>query len=89
MKIRAAAPLCLGLWAAAVSSLSSPALAVEGKWTPEQVLQHDAKWLRSLGLAIPPRRLWSPDGGGLLAAAVKIEGCSAGFISARGLLITN
>jgi hypothetical protein len=65
------------------------ALAVEGKWTPEQVLQHDAKWLRSLGLEIPPRQLWSPEGGGLLAATVKIEGCSAGFISGRGLLITN
>ncbi len=86
MKIRAALPLGLALWAAAAVS---PAAAVEGKWTPEQVLQHDAKWLRSLGLEIPPRQLWSPDGGGLLEAAVKIEGCSAGFISARGLLITN
>jgi hypothetical protein len=90
MKIRAAVPFVLGLWAvSAVSPISSVALAVEGKWTPEQVLQHDAKWLRSLGLEIPPRRLWSPQGGGLLAATVKIEGCSAGFISGRGLLITN
>ncbi len=83
MKIRAAVPLVLGLWAV------SAAFAVEGKWTPEQVLQHDAKWLRSLGLEIPPRQLWSPEGGGLLEAAVRIEGCSAGFISSRGLLITN
>ncbi len=31
---------------------------VEGKWTPEQVLDHDPAWLRSLGLELPPGRLW-------------------------------
>jgi len=73
----------LGLWAA------SGAFAVEGKWTPEQVLQHDPKWLRELGLEIPPGKLWGAEGAGLLEAAVRIEGCSAGFISRDGLLITN
>jgi hypothetical protein len=63
--------------------------AVEGKWTPEQVLDHDPAWLRSLGLELAPKELWRPDGGGLLAAAVRVGGCSAGFISAQGLLITN
>ncbi len=62
---------------------------MEGKWTPEQVLEHDAKWLRELGLEIPPEKLWSREGGGLLEAAVKIEGCSTGFVSAQGLMITN
>jgi len=62
---------------------------VEGKWTPEQVLQHDPKWLRELGLEIPPEKLWGKEGAGLLEAAVRIEGCSAGFISRDGLLITN
>lgn len=62
---------------------------MEGKWTPEQVLEHDAKWLRELGLEIPPEKLWSREGGGLLEAAVKIEGCSSGFISPQGLMITN
>lgn len=65
------------------------ALAVEGKWTPEQILEHDPKWLRSLGLEIPPERLWGRDGAGLLEAAVLINGCSAGFLSRDGLLITN
>ncbi len=83
MKIHAAVTFILGLWAAA------GAFAVEGKWTPEQVLQHDPKWLRGLGLEIPPGKLWSEAGAGLLEAAVKIEGCSAGFISPQGLLITN
>jgi hypothetical protein len=83
MKIQAAVTFVLGLCAAA------GAFAVEGKWTPEQVLEHDPKWLRELGLELPPQALWTQDGAGLLEAAVKIEGCSAGFISARGLLITN
>ena len=62
---------------------------MEGKWTPEQVLQHDPKWLRELGLEIPPQKLWTAEGAGLLDAAVKIEGCTAGFISSQGLMITN
>ena len=64
-------------------------LAVEGKWTPDQVLAHDPAWLRQLGLALPPGELWSPAGAGLLAAAVRITGCSAGFVSPSGLLLTN
>jgi hypothetical protein len=63
--------------------------AAEGKWTPDQMLALDPAWLRQLGLELPPGQLWSRDGGGLLAAAVRIPGCSAGFISASGLLITN
>ncbi|HVT17062.1 MAG TPA: S46 family peptidase [Thermoanaerobaculia bacterium] len=65
------------------------AFAVEGKWTPEQLLEHDPRWLRALGLEVAPATLWRPDGDGLLAAAVRIDGCSAGFISERGLLLTN
>jgi hypothetical protein len=84
MRIRAAAVFTLGLWAACAG-----AFAVEGKWTPEQVLQHDPKWLRELGLEIPPQKLWTAEGAGLLDAAVKIEGCTAGFISPQGLMITN
>jgi hypothetical protein len=84
MKLHAAALFILGLWA-----LCAGAFAVEGKWTPEQVLEHDPKWLRELGLEIPPGTLWTKEGAGLLDAAVKLDGCSAGFISAQGLLITN
>ncbi len=68
---------------------AAPAFAVEGKWTPEQVLELDAAWLRELGLEIPPARLWGADGAGLLAAAVRISGCTAGFVSPDGLMITN
>ncbi len=65
------------------------AWAVEGKWTPEQTLQHDPMWLAKLGLELPPTELWNDQGSGLLDAAVRIGGCSAGFVSADGLLITN
>lgn len=66
------------------------ALAVEGKWTPQQILELDPKWLRELGLEIPPGELWSREGAGLLSAAVRVgTGCSGGFLSPDGLVITN
>lgn len=83
--------LALG-WLVVFGAIGGVAGAVEGKWTPEQVLDHDPAWqrsLRALGLELPPERLWERGGGGLLAAAVRVGGCSASFISAAGLLITN
>jgi hypothetical protein len=68
---------------------SAAASGIEGKWTPEQVLDHDPAWLRSLGLEVAPERLWRREGGGLLEAAVRLGGCSASFISEQGLMITN
>src|SRR5436305_2036798 len=66
------------------------AFTLEGKWTPQQVLQLDAAWLKKQGLELPPSRLWDPKRGtGLLAATVNVGGCSGGFISAEGLFITN
>jgi hypothetical protein len=63
---------------------------VEGKWTPQQILEIDPQELQKLGLEIPPDQLWSREGAGLLAAAVKVgTGCSGGFISRDGLIITN
>jgi hypothetical protein len=74
------------LWALAAGE----AFAVEGKWTPQQILELDPQELRKLGLEIPPEKLWSREGAGLLDAAVKVgTGCSGGFISADGLVITN
>ena len=68
---------------------SSPSHAVAGKWTPEQLLDHDAAWLAELGLELQASELWDPDSGGLLEAIVKVGGCSAGFVSAEGLIVTN
>jgi hypothetical protein len=64
--------------------------AGDGKWTPQQVLELDPKWLRNEGLQIAPERLWDPRSGtGLLAATVSTGGCSGGFVSPDGLIITN
>ena len=67
-----------------------PLFALEGKWTPQQVLQLDAAWLKKQGLQLPPSRLWDAKcDTGLLAGAVQVDGCSAGFVSAEGLFVTN
>jgi hypothetical protein len=70
--------------------VAAPALAGEGKWTPQQVLELGPDWVRGQGFEIPLDELWNADeGGGLLANAIDIPGCSAGFVSPEGLLITN
>jgi len=70
--------------------VASSALAGEGKWTPQQVLQLDPEWLKKEGLQIPRSRLWDDKRGtGLLGATISTGGCSGGFISSTGLFITN
>ncbi len=68
---------------------SPPLHAVAGKWTPEQLLEHDPAWLEELGLELPAAELWDLESGGLLEAIVKVGGCSAGLVSADGLIATN
>ncbi len=72
-------------------TLASPeGRAIDGKWTPSQIGEIDPVELRRLGLELPPQRLWDAERGtGLLAGAVRIGGCSGGFVSAQGLIITN
>lgn len=75
---------------ALITLLATNILASEGKWTPQQVLELDPKWLAKEGLQLPPSRLWDPKRGtGLLAATISTGGCSAAWISADGLFITN
>jgi hypothetical protein len=62
----------------------------EGKWTPRQILQLGPLWIQEQGLQLPLDQLWDAErGGGLLANAIDIPGCSASFVSPEGLLITN
>jgi len=78
-------------WLLCISFLviASAVHAVGGKWTPEQLLDHDPEWLKELGLEIPVDELWSRGEGGLLEAIVQVRGCSSGFVSPEGMLITN
>ncbi|MCB1613600.1 MAG: S46 family peptidase, partial [Xanthomonadales bacterium] len=69
---------------------ASPALALDGKWTPSQVLEIDPGWLQDQGLELTPKQLWDAKRGtGLLTGAVKIGGCSGAFVSSEGLIVTN
>jgi hypothetical protein len=69
---------------------ATPAIALDGKWTPEQVLDIDPAWLAEQGLQLPPAGLWDAERGtGLLAGTVNIAGCSGAFVSATGLIVTN
>jgi Peptidase S46 len=75
---------------AAVGCLPAAVFAAEGKWTPQQVQQLGAAWVKQQGFAVPLNTLWDPvKNQGLLANAVQLPGCSGSFISADGLLITN
>lgn len=79
-----------GLLVLAVLALSAATVrADEGQWTPKQILELKEETLRAAGLQISPSALWSKDGPGLLSAAVNYSGCSGGFVSADGLMLTN
>ncbi len=74
----------------AIATTVAALWAGEGKWTPQQVLKLNPAELKRQGLQIPVSRLWDPARGtGLLAATVNIGGCSAGFVSEAGLILTN
>jgi hypothetical protein len=56
---------------------------------PSQIAELDPDELRRLGLEIAPHELYDPNAGGIMDAIVNLSGCSAGFVSARGLVATN
>lgn len=67
--------------------LAAPSLAGEGMWAPWQ-LPEIAEPLRQRGLALDTERL-SDLTGDPLGAVVSIGGCTAGFVSPNGLVVTN
>lgn len=58
-----------------------------GMWMPHQMAEHAAT-LEKLGLRIDPKELQDPTSS-TLQSVVSLGGCSASFVSAEGLVITN
>jgi hypothetical protein len=84
--MRVSTPLAL----VSAALLAAGGFALEGKWTPRQLGELDQQWLAEQGLQVPTSALWDPvAGGGLLAAVVDIDGCTAVLVSGEGLLLTN
>ncbi len=57
-------------------------------WVPRQLGSHHAERLKALGLELPPGDLSDPLAHPL-GAVVSLGGCSASFVSAEGLVVTN
>ena len=81
---------CPALVALVLSALvPGTSMADEGQWMPKQIGELDAATLESMGLELQPAEIWNPQDGGLMRAIVNLSGCSAGFVSSRGLVATN
>lgn len=61
----------------------------EGQWLPTQIRDWDWTDLQRRGMQLGKDEFWHPERGGVLSAAVQINGCTASFVSAEGLLLTN
>ncbi len=81
MRIQYFLPLCAVLLLASVPD--------EGQWLPQQIRQMDWAKLRDRGMVLSKDEFWHPEKGGVLTAAVQINGCTASFVTDKGLMITN
>lgn len=79
-------PVALSLLIATLG-LSSQAHADEGQWQPHQMPQLK-KELQRIGIAIPAEQL-SDLSKHPMSAIVSLGGCSASFVSPKGLVVTN
>lgn len=60
----------------------------EGMYTPDQIAKLPN--LKSRGLKIKPEDIYNPNGGGITDAIIRLDsGCTAEFVSADGLILTN
>lgn len=79
-------PVALSLIIASLG-LTSTAYADEGQWQPHQMPQLK-KELQRIGIAIPAEQL-SDLSKHPMSAIVSLGGCSASFVSPKGLVVTN
>ncbi len=75
------------LFLALLLCAASSASANEGMWMPQQIPQLAAE-LRKMGLKIDPNK-FADLTGDPMGAVVSLGGCSASFVSADGLVVTN
>jgi len=61
----------------------------EGQWLPTQLREMDWDALEARGMELTKDEFWHPEKGGVLSAAVHINGCTASFVSKDGLAVTN
>lgn len=73
--------------ACAASAIVGTAVAGEGMWVPQQ-LPEIAKPLRDAGLRLRPQQLADLTGDPM-GAVVSLGGCTASFVSPKGLVVTN
>lgn len=80
----------MGRYWAVLVLVAVRSFALEGEWTPEQIVRFDRQMLKGLGLELAPEDLWDPQrDAGLLSAVVSTGECSAAFISNTGLIATS
>src|SRR5690606_13969998 len=73
--------------AIALAGVTGSAAAGEGMWVPQQ-LPEIAGPLSKAGLELPPEQLADLTGDPM-GAVVSLGGCTASFVSPRGLVVTN
>jgi hypothetical protein len=69
--------------------VTAPVGEGEGMWPLGLLPRLDEEQLRRKGLQMPLASIWSNEGGLARAAVKLVNGCSASFVSARGLIATN
>jgi hypothetical protein len=78
--------LFLIITTALIIANSLPLQADEGMWPITEIKRID---LKTKGLAIPVKEIYNPEDISLMQAIIRLSGCTATFVSANGLIITN
>jgi hypothetical protein len=72
-----------------LASIGVTTWADEGMWLPTSISTLPIERLKSRGLELNPKQIYTETGGGIADAVVRVGGGSGSFVSPRGLIITN